>query len=142
MSRQVAFGPRIPNTNSHRAAGDFIIQTLNRYGAKTITQEFQATTFDGQKLSLRNIIGSFNPERQRRIILAAHWDTRPYSDKDPASPQKPFDGANDGASGVGVLLEIARHMKNPPDVGIDFIFFDGEDWGEQEETATVPCPRA
>lgn len=140
VSRQVAFGPRIPNTKAHRDAGDFIIHTLRAYGAKTITQEFQATTFDGQKLSLRNIIGSFNPEKQKRVILAAHWDTRPYSDKDPVYPRKPFDGANDGASGVGVLLEVARHLKNAPDIGVDLIFFDGEDWGEPDDGATTPTP--
>lgn len=138
VSRQVAFGPRIPNTKAHREAGDFIIHSLKASGAKITIQAFQATTFDGQKLSLRNIIGSFNPEVQKRVILAAHWDTRPYSDKDPIYPGKPFDGANDGASGVGVLLEVARHLKDAPGVGVDLIFFDGEDWGEPESAATTP----
>jgi glutaminyl-peptide cyclotransferase len=140
VSRQVAFGPRIPNTKAHRDAGDFIIRTLRAYGAKTVVQEFQASTFDGQKLSLRNIIGSFNPEKQKRVILAAHWDTRPYSDKDPVSTRKPFDGANDGGSGVGVLLEVARHLRTAPEVGVDLIFFDGEDWGEPDNGATLPTP--
>ncbi len=141
VNRQVLFGPRIPNTRAHQEAGDFIVNTLNRYGAKIIVQEFQATTFDGQILSLRNIIASYNPGLQKRVLLAAHWDTRPFSDKDPEKPSKTFDGANDGASGVGVLLEIARHLTQAPDVGIDLIFFDGEDWGEPNDAvAKGPTP--
>lgn len=136
---QVAFGPRIPNTQAHRQAGDFIINKLKAYGALMHIQEFDAESYDGQKLKLRNIVGSFRPELQKRIILAAHWDTRPFSDKDPAAPTKPFEGANDGASGVAVLLEIARHLKTQPQVGIDIIFFDGEDWGEPDGT-TLPKP--
>lgn len=136
---QVSFGPRIPNTQAHRQAGDFIIEKLKGYGAKVHVQEFEAESFDGQKLRLRNIIGSFRPELQKRIILAAHWDTRPFSDKDPSAPNKPFEGANDGASGVAVLLEIARHLNTQPQVGIDIIFFDGEDWGEPDGT-TMPKP--
>jgi Zn-dependent M28 family amino/carboxypeptidase len=136
---QVSLGPRIPNTLAHRQAGDFIIKKLMTYGAKIHVQEFDAESYDGQKLKLRNIVGSFRPELQKRIILAAHWDTRPFSDKDPAAPGKPFDGANDGASGVAVLLEIARHLKTQPQVGIDIILFDGEDWGEPDGT-TFPKP--
>jgi hypothetical protein len=136
---QVSFGPRIPNTQAHQQTGDFIITRLKAYGAKVHIQEFDAESYDGQKLRLRNIVGSFRPELQKRIILAAHWDTRPFSDKDSAAPDKPFDGANDGASGVAVLLEIARHLKTQPQVGIDIIFFDGEDWGEPDGT-TIPKP--
>lgn len=137
---QVSFGPRIPNTRAHREAGDYIIRRLKAYGAKVQVQEFDAETFDGQKLRLRNIVGCFRPEMQKRILLAAHWDTRPYSDKDPATPRKPFDGANDGASGVGVLLEVARQLQTKPNVGIDILFFDGEDWGEPEGTSTPTPP--
>jgi len=142
IERQVAFGPRIPNSPSHRLTGDFIAATLKQYGAKVTEQPFEAKTFDAQKLSLRNIIGSFNPDKQKRIILAAHWDTRPFSDKDAEFPDKPFDGANDGGSGVGVLLEVARLMsQQSPEVGVDMIFFDGEDWGERDkEDGTVPRP--
>lgn len=132
VRKQVAFGPRIPNTPAHRQAGDFLIQQLKSYGAKVSVQEFRAKTFDGQDLSLRNIMGSYRPERQKRILLAAHWDTRPYSDKDSSNPNKPFDGANDGASGVAVLLEIARNLKTQPNVGVDILLFDGEDWGERD----------
>src|SRR6188768_3996348 len=134
--KQVKFGPRIPNTAAHGKAGDYFVKRLKEFGAKVIEQKFEATTFDGQKVSLRNIIASYAPERQKRVLLAAHWDTRPFSDKDPSKPNATFDGANDGASGVGVLLEVARVLgtSNPPDVGIDIILFDGEDWGERDGT--------
>ena len=138
VDRQVSFGPRIPNTKAHREAGDFILNKLKSYGAKTTVQEFQAMTFDGNNLSLRNIIGSFNPSIQKRVLLAAHWDTRPFSDKDKENPEKTFDGANDGASGVGVLLEIARHLAGT-EAGVDIIFFDGEDWGDSDNVPTWWC---
>lgn len=139
IERQLAFGPRIPNTKAHQETGDFIIRKLKAYGARVHVQEFEAESYDGQKIRLRNIIASFRPEVQKRILLAAHWDTRPFSDKDRESPQKPFDGANDGASGVAVLLEVARHLQTPPSVGVDLIFFDGEDWGEPDGTS-MPKP--
>lgn len=138
VEKQVSFGPRIPNTPAHRETGEYLIRKLRSYGAKITIQEFQATSFDGQRLALRNIIGSFNPGVQKRILLAAHWDTRPWADKDPANAKQTFDGANDGASGVGVLLEVARLMQDKPAVGVDIIFFDGEDWGEINGNATVP----
>jgi glutaminyl-peptide cyclotransferase len=139
--KQVGFGPRIPNTSAHKQTGDYFVSKLKQYGATVIEQEFEATTFDGKKVFLRNIIASYAPERQKRILLAAHWDTRPFSDKDPQKPNAPYDGANDGASGVAVLLEIARAIKGGalPDVGIDIILFDGEDWGERwDESGKVP----
>ena len=132
VKTQVDFGPRIPNTNPHRVAGDYLISTMKRFGASVQVQEFEQESYDGQLLKLRNIIASLEPTKTKRILLAAHWDTRPYSDKDKEKPNATFQGANDGASGVGVLLEIARAMQsNRPDVGIDIIFFDGEDWGER-----------
>jgi glutaminyl-peptide cyclotransferase len=140
LQKQVSFGPRIPNTPAHRAAGDFILARLKSLGAVTTIQQFEATTYDGQVLQLRNIIGSFRPDVQKRVVLAAHWDTRPFSDKDDVSPQKPFDGANDGASGVAVLLELARHLSKSPNAGIDLIFFDGEDWAEPDGTVAPPLP--
>jgi Zn-dependent M28 family amino/carboxypeptidase len=132
VKKQVDFGPRIPNSLAHTKTGDYLINQFKKYGATVITQEFVATTFDNQRLNLRNIIASFNPEKQKRILLASHWDTRPFSDKDPIKSNAPFDGANDGGSGVGVLLEIARVLgsNTSPDVGIDIILFDGEDWGD------------
>ena len=134
VERQVAFGPRIPNTLAHEQAGNYFVETLKRYGADITIQEFQQENFEGYALNLKNIVASFNPGKQKRILLAAHWDTRPCSDKDKEKPSATFPGANDGASGVGVLLEVARVLHNDslPAVGVDIILFDGEDWGEPE----------
>jgi Zn-dependent M28 family amino/carboxypeptidase len=139
VKKQVDFGPRIPNTASHKKTGDYLIAQLKTYGASAKAQEFTVTTFDNVKVNLRNIIASYNPEKKKRILLAAHWDTRPFADKDKEKPNATFDGANDGGSGVGILLEVARILKQQPtDVGIDIILFDGEDWGEREGTNPPP----
>ena len=141
VQKQVDFGPRIPNTPAHKNAGDFLIAQFKTYGAAVKVQEFTATTFDGKKVNLRNIIASFNPEKKKRILLAAHWDTRPFSDKDKEKPNATFDGANDGASGAGVLLEVARNIRQQTtDAGVDIILFDGEDWGEKHGTEQPPLP--
>lgn len=133
VKEQVDFGPRVPNTPEHVAAGNKIIARLETYGAEIKVQSFEATTYDGVELKLRNIMASFNPTAKKRILLATHWDTRPWASKDVIDPKVRFDGANDGASGVGALLEIARTMSanNLPDVGVDLLFFDGEDWGQE-----------
>jgi len=141
VETQIKYGPRIPNSEAHENAGKYLVNKLKRYGAQVNTQEFTATTYDGQMISLKNITAGFFPKNQNRILLLAHWDTRPFSDKDPVYPKKKFEGANDGASGVAVLLEIARllSISPPPNVGIDIIFFDGEDWGEpMNSTNTTP----
>jgi Peptidase family M28 len=134
IQEQVDFGPRIPNTSAHVAAGDKIIARLEKYGGKVSVQTFEATTYDGVTLlGLRNIMGSFNPTARKRILLATHWDTRPWASKDKEDPKATYDGANDGGSGVGVLLEIARQLgtHGNPDVGVDLLFFDAEDWGQE-----------
>ncbi|HEY5691236.1 MAG TPA: M28 family peptidase [Cyclobacteriaceae bacterium] len=138
IDKQVQFGPRVPNTQAHKNAGDYLVDQLTGYGAKVQVQDFTAPSFEGKQLQLRNIIASFYPEKQKRILLAAHWDTRPVADKDTTNPKGAMDGANDGASGVGVLLEIARILGQDStiDVGIDLILFDGEDWGEPENNPT------
>jgi len=134
VDEQVSFGPRIPNSNAHRQAGDKIIERLEKYGARVAIQSFEAVTYDDVRLSLRNIMGSINPEAKKRVLIATHWDTRPWASKEEDDPTIPFDGANDGGSGVGVLLEIARSIQafdSLPEVGVDLLFFDGEDWGEE-----------
>ena len=141
VKKQVDFGPRVPGSEGHANTATYLIEQLSSYGAKITTQEFSATTFDNKQLSLTNIVGSLFPEKQKRILLAAHWDTRPFADKDTERIDEPIEGANDGASGVAVLLEIARVLStSPPDVGIDIIFFDGEDWGDKYNSGHVPTP--
>lgn len=141
VDKQVKFGPRVPNSVPHRIAGDYLIGQFQLYGAIVKVQEFEATTFDNQHLILRNIIATYNPNAQKRILLAAHWDTRPFADKDSVKSNAPFDGANDGASGVGVLLEVARQLgKSKPSAGVDIILFDGEDWGEKDGARRIPPP--
>lgn len=132
IQSQVDFGPRVPNTPEHAACGDYIAQTLQANGALVTNQYADVTAYDGSILKARNIIGSFNPENKKRVALFAHWDTRPWADndQDETKHNTPILGANDGASGVGVLLEIARQIQQQqPTVGIDIIFFDAEDYG-------------
>lgn len=132
VDRQVAFGPRVPNTKEHTACGDYLVSELKRYGADVIEQKAVLTAYNGTKLNARNIIGSYGKDKKNRVLLFAHWDSRPYSDHDPdpKNHRTPLLGANDGASGVGVLLEIARVIqKQEPAIGVDIIFFDAEDYG-------------
>lgn len=134
---QVAFGPRIPNSEAHRRAGDYLIFKLKKFGAEVTVQEFEMMAFTGEMLKMRNIIGTINPAAKKRIMLSAHWDTRPWADKDYQRKNEPIDGANDSASGVGILLEIARvisQAKEKPNVGVDIVLFDGEDYGYDEST--------
>lgn len=135
IQKQVDFGPRVPNTQGHRDTREWLIRKFESFGLEVQTQDFQATTYDGLTWDLSNIIASYRPEASKRILLAAHWDTRRIADKDTERIDDPIDGANDGGSGVGVLLEIARVIsaqENQPEIGIDFILFDGEDDGEPE----------
>lgn len=136
IRQQTDFGPRVPNTAAHRACGDFLAAQLERFGARVVSQHAQLVAYDGTRLEARNIIGSYNPESKKRIALFAHWDTRPWADNDPdaANRRKPVLGANDGGSGVGVLLEVARQLNlRPTTLGIDIIFFDAEDYGAHQE---------
>lgn len=135
VKKQVAFGPRVPGTKPHQLCGDWLVAEMQKYGANVIEQKEQAMLYDGTPQKIRNIIAQFHPENPKRILLAAHWDTRPFADKDknPSNEKKPIDGANDGGSGVAVLLEIARIIQlQKPDVGIDIAFWDLEDWGKPE----------
>lgn len=133
VQQQLAFGPRVPNTEHHLATANFLSQKFEGYGAKVQLQKFEANAYNGTSLALQNVIASFNPDQGKRILLAAHWDTRPYADKDTERTDEPIDGANDGGSGVAILLELARLFQlQPPSVGVDIILFDGEDYGEPE----------
>lgn len=131
VARQVAFGPRVPGTVAHRACGDWLVDRLRSYGAHVIEQVGEVTIFTGERKPLRNIIARWDTANTQRILLLAHWDTRPFADKDAKRPQDPIPGANDGASGVGVLLEIARHLAGKTHgPGVDILFTDMEDYGQ------------
>jgi Zn-dependent M28 family amino/carboxypeptidase len=133
VQKQVDFGPRVTNSAESKKCGDWLVNELKKYTENVIEQKALITSFDDKKLNIRNIIAEINPKAKKRIMLCSHWDSRPYGDKDPVDPDKPILGANDGASGVGVLIEIARILKsNPVDIGIgiDIILFDAEDLGK------------
>ncbi len=140
VQQQVDFGARVPNTPEHAACAAFLAGKLRSFGAEVTEQRADLRAFDGTVLKAVNIIGSFRPETQKRVLLFAHWDTRPWADNDaePANRAKPVLGANDGASGVGVLLEVARQVgMQQPNVGVDIAFFDAEDYGAPEHVAGV-----
>ena len=109
IKAQTDFGPRVPNTDAQQKCAAWLMTKLKEFGADTFLQGFETVTFDKTKIRGYNIIGSFNPESTARIILCSHWDSRPWADNDPdpANWNKPVDAANDGASGVAVILEIA-----------------------------------
>jgi len=133
IKKQVEFGPRVPNTQAHNECVQYLANKLESFGANVIIQQALVNRFDGLPLDISNIIAEFYPEKERRILFFAHYDTRYFADmeKEPQEQNKPISGANDGASGVGVLLEIARQIsQNEPNVGVDIIFFDAEDQGQ------------
>jgi Zn-dependent M28 family amino/carboxypeptidase len=133
VATQVGFGPRVPNTDGHRGMGDWLEAELRRRADSVTVQAFTHVTVDGDTLQLRNFIARFRPEVTDRIVYLAHWDTRPVADRaaDPADRDQPIAGANDGASGVAVLLGVADALKlNPPAYGVDLVFVDGEDYGQ------------
>lgn len=138
VARQVSFGPRVPGTSTHAACADWIVAQLKRHGAEVIEQTATVKAFNGQQLPMRNIIGRFNPETKERILLLAHYDTRPFADKDSERQNEPILGANDGASGVGILLELARHLGGKVHgPGVDMLFTDVEDYGQPSGSMTM-----
>ena len=135
VKNQVDFGPRVPNTKEHVACGNYLAEQLEAFGAQVTNQYADLIAYDGTLLKARNIIGSYKPESKKRIALFAHWDTRPWADNDAdeKNHHTPILGANDGASGVGALLEIARLVnQQQPELGIDIVLVDAEDYGPHQ----------
>lgn len=136
---QCDFGPRTMNSKAHDLCEDWIAGKFQQYGLDVDRQKADLKGWDGTTLRSTNIIARFNPQAQRRIIICAHWDSRPWADNDPDSTKwkEPVMAANDGASGVGVMLEVARLLQNDSTVaiGIDFVCFDAEDYGTPQWAA-------
>ena len=132
---QCGFGPRVMGTEAAGQCGDFIASRFRQYGASVTEQRCTVTLYDGTQVPARNIIASVNPESLDRILFCAHWDSRPWADNDPDEQNwhTPVPAANDGASGVAVLLELCRLLQQQPiHTGIDFVCFDAEDAGTPE----------
>jgi len=127
------FGPRIPGTPAHERTGDWILERLRATADTVVVQSITHVTRQGRTLHLRNFLARFRPAAPDHILLLAHWDTRPHADQSPNLGQQrlPVPGANDGASGVAVLLGVADALKaKPPAMGVDLLFVDGEDYGD------------
>lgn len=135
VKQQTDFGPRTMGSEAHEKCCAYLLGKLSEFCDTAFVQSFTAVTYDGKKWPAQNIIGSFAPQNPNRIVLSSHWDARPFADHDPnpANRDKAIDGANDGASGVGVLLEVARQLqKLNPNIGVDIVLFDAEDYGPKE----------
>lgn len=140
VAKQLEFGPRVPNTDAHQACKDWLVSKLKGFGATVIEQNFQAEAYTGEQLNGTNIIAQYNPAARKRILFAAHWDSRHIADSPLATERRdqPILGADDGGSGVAVLLEIARQLQaNPVDMGVDLVLFDLEDYGESRDNSTA-----
>jgi Zn-dependent M28 family amino/carboxypeptidase len=138
LTRQVSFGPRVPGTSAHNETSKWIASVLREHTTYVSYQSFSGV-FGGFEVKMKNIMASFYPDKKKRVLLCAHWDSRHHADKDPDSTKwnQPVPGANDGASGVAVLLEIAAIIKDKePPSGVDIVFFDGEDGGEYGNNET------
>ena len=136
--QQCDFGPRTMNSEAHELCGQWIVEKFQGYGMNVTEQRATLTGFDGTPLQSNNIIARYQPDKEQRIMICAHWDSRPWADNDPdeANHTKPVMAANDGASGVAVMLEIARLLQADTcqlPVGVDFVCFDAEDWGSHDD---------
>lgn len=134
IKSQLDFGFRIPGTPAHKQCADWLLKQLKTQCDTTYFQVGQSKNpTSGATIPIYNIIGSINPQAEKRMIFAAHWDSRPMADQDDNNPKDPILAANDGASGVGVILELARILHSEkPEWGVDFILFDAEDLGVAE----------
>lgn len=140
IQQQIAFGPRIPNTPAHEKTGDWILTQLRSTADTVIVTEFQHVTRKGDTLHLRNFLARFRPQVAERVLFLAHWDTRPRADQSAnlGAQRMPVPGANDGASGVAVLLGVADALKaKAPASGVDLLFVDGEDYGNFADSNEV-----
>lgn len=141
VEQQVALGPRIPGTAAHRRTGDWLDSLLEARADTVVVQSWNHVSLKGDTLPLRNFLARFNPAAPKRVLYLAHWDTKPASGRDEQLDySKPIDGANDGGSGVAVLLGVADALKAhplPPDIGVDLLFVDGEDYGIFSEKSDV-----
>ena len=136
VQTQVGFGPRIPGTEGHEAQLSWMLKLMREHAAAVVVDTFTHVTTNGDTLGLTNLLGRFAPEHSRRIVILAHWDTRPISDQasDSAGQASPVPGANDGGSGTAVLLALAPLLAaEPPPVGVDILLVDGEDYGHRIE---------
>ena len=134
IEKQLSFGPRVPGTETHIECRDWMVEKFTEFGAEVIVQDFTAQFYTGETASSSNIIAQFNPAHENRVILSAHWDSRFIGEEDEDKDKKdqPIPGADDGGSGVGVLMEIARQIgQNPIDLGVDIILWDAEDQGQR-----------
>jgi peptidase M28-like protein len=140
VQQQMSYGPRIPGTPAHRAAGDWLLTQLRSRADTLVVQEIRHVTKSGQTLQLRNFFARFQPAATERVLFLAHWDTRPHADQSQNLGQQrlPVPGANDGASGVAVLLGVADALKQrAPAMGVDLLFVDGEDYGNFADSTDV-----
>ena len=131
-TEQLAFGPRVPGTPAHVKAGDWIVSMMKQRADTVIEQRFTHRTADGRELPLRNVLARFKPALTQRVLYVTHWDTRPTADDDPVLGNRgtPIPGANDGAAGVGLFIALGDALRKvPPNVGVDLLFVDGEDYG-------------
>lgn len=134
VRKQVEFGSRVLGSDAHRNCKDWLVSEFKKNAAEVTVQDFIARTFDKKELQAYNIIASYNPDKKHRIIFAAHWDSRPVSDQEPDSNKAkiPVLGADDGASGVGIIVELSRILNESKlkNLGVDLILFDAEDYGD------------
>lgn len=140
VEKQMSFGPRIPNKPGHQQTGDWLLAELRARADTVIVQEIRHVTRSGETLRLRNFFARFRPQATERVLLLAHWDTRPMADKSEnlGLQRMPVPGANDGASGVAVLLGVADALKaEPSTIGVDLLFVDGEDYGDFADSSDV-----
>ncbi|MCC6319702.1 MAG: M28 family peptidase [Gemmatimonadaceae bacterium] len=132
VRQQLAFGPRVPGTEAAQKAGDWIVQMMRERADTVIEQRWTHVTASGDTVPMRNILARYRPELTDRVLYVAHWDSRPRSENASDTSQRhlPVPGANDGASGVALLIALGDLLvKAPPSIGVDFLFTDGEDYG-------------